>query len=451
MFKNITNDSFKISGNNYKEFKENITKFDKLTAFVNVYITQSQIFSFKEKTEERIGNSKDVLRIYSFYVFDDETLTKKNYDQKTVNFKTTLINGVKNDKCEFFDKVIESTGLMIQYKDNKNRIYLDGVSKHALKSLCDRAGLRGERYSVNSFFRDAYLASGLVTIPDHTANKDEIKRYGNLIDNGLVFCRRKNPDNEYKLGFIVGVFAGDYVGIESNVLLKTYDYFNRLKSLEGIKLDNYLFTQDLNYVSFVFEGLSEKYNKKYNVDDSLKFGVKIYISDNANFALNADLFVEIYGIKYTIKNINKKQNNKFVLKEFTEQIKRNFVAAIEGYYKIIVNNRDIKIDENLDPSMYAEFLEELLLENSKLKKALGKIRIKDVSEEFYDYIIEHKFSNYYDFVMMFFEYISESKNEFFLLDSINNPNKKIFVENAFNLFNIDLNKMGAAKKVVVNG
>lgn len=447
MLKNITNDCFKISGNTYESFKEDIVSLNRLTESVNVYITQSQILSFKEKREEKMDNSKDVLRIYSFYVFDDETLTKKTYDQKVVNFKTTLVNGVKNNKCDFFDKVIESTGLMIQYKDSRNRLYLDGISKHALKSLCERAGLKGERYSVNSFFRDAYLASGLVTMPDHTANKDEIKRYGNLIDKGLVFCRRKNPDNEYKLGFIVGVFAGDYVEITSDVLLKTYDYFNRLKSLEGVRLDNYLFTQDLNYMSFVFEGLSEKYNKKYSVDSSLKFGVKIYVSDNANFALNADLFVEIYGVKYTIKNINKKQNDKFALKEFTDQIKRNFVGAIEGYYKIIVNNKDIKIDGNLDPSMYAEFLEELLLENSKLKKALGKMRIKDMSEEFYDYIIGHKFSNYYEFLLKFFECISESDNEFFALNSISNVSKKMFSENAFDLFTVNLDKIDITKGV----
>ena len=320
----IINDSYNVTSSDVGEFKEEIIKLNKSTESVNAYITQSTILSFKNKEEIDVEGSLDKIRIYKFYAFDDETLTKMTYNEKTVNLKTVLVNGEENQKSLFLNEIIDSTGILIQYKDSTNRIYLDGISKYALKSLCERAGVRGERYTINSFFRDAYIAGGLITMPDHKANKMELRRYDNLVKKGLKFIRRKNPDNDYKLGLIVGVFSGDYIGSSTDILLKTYEYFEKLKSVGEISLDKFYLSQEKSQVSFYLNHLSRKYNKKYKIDFPLSIGIDTYKSDTGKLSLRADLFFEIYGIKYVFKNTSKKQNETIKNKAFIYSIKRKY-------------------------------------------------------------------------------------------------------------------------------
>lgn len=443
--KQITNDSYYIEEETENKFKEHISLVNKSTESVDAYITQSTILSFKEKEDIDIDGSTDVLRIYKFYAFDDESLTKKTYETKTVNFKTVLVKGEPNSKSLFLDEIINSTGLLIKYKDQTNRIYMDGVSKVALKSLCERAGLRGERYNINSFFRDAYIAGGLVSIPDHKASRIELCRYDNLVTKGLTFIRRKNPNNNYKLGLIVGVFSGGYIETPVDILSKTFDYFNKLKSVGDIDIDKYSFTQEETRVSYYFTGLTAKYNKKYKIDFPIKVGLETYKSDTGKISLSADLFFEIYGVKYIYKNVTKKQGELIKVKEFTNAIKRNLIAFIEEFYKTIKKTREFKFNSNIKKSFYYDFLMKQLNINPSIKAALGKKRIEKISESFYDTIINEPVPNdYYTLLKMLFELISNNIKTF-------NLNDNNFYKTMLDLYKIDVKKNDIYKEVVLNG
>lgn len=394
MKNNIIFKDYFNKGQTLESFENEVKKIVSHTTYVKTYPANIRLLSFRKKIDVLLENGKDVKRSYLFRLLDKESLEAQaalNISFPEVPITTTLVGGQPNDNSRFLDQVSEDTGLMIELLNEDGNSYYYGLSEYALPMLATKAGLKGDRVRENSFFRDVYLANGLIN-PSTTNLKTAVERarVDKILSEGFSLALRKNKpqkDEEKNTpigtGIVLSTFSANFDERDANAFLDIINALNTNKSFGESSAEEWVSKQDRLLIRLTFDNLTTLLKKRYGVKKDVKAQIQIQDSDCGLSSLTVQGLVKFGDSSSLVIGagiVQERNGFKFDIDRVMKKIEKEILVEIQNVFKNIAKLESQNIPSKYKSSFIKNITKTAIKSLPSASTTLGKKRIEVIKE-----------------------------------------------------------------------
>lgn len=410
---NKLNDNYQVTGTTAQRFLEEIRDISARTEYPVVNPADVCLLSFKKKTETKENN--EIKKTYIFYMISRPDLANmENYGSGFRQVPCVLMtkNGKDTPRIELMEEIIRVSGLMLVYIDKNGNSVYNGVSGLALKTLCKRAGVPGDRIYDKSLWRDVYIADGL--LPKRPGNDDPeaVEKYERMLGENIKFVVRHNAEYKngkmklQKIGMIIGVFAQTYNESGMKILADIYNEVRTEGKMGRVKVTDWEISQDRAYVHMEFPDAAEAFAEKYGLKSKLIPGITITTSDCGLSSLSVAGTYRDDGYKgMTIVNeYTRKHVGAFTFRNIMPRVNKDILDKFEAFPKAMGKLMETKISEKSlkTEAGHQDYKNRMntAITNAfgqfDVSKSIGKKRVDTLKEVIADHVGEYEECTLYD-------------------------------------------------------
>lgn len=361
-------DNFQLQGTDYDQFVEELNDVVKNTENINIKNNSFKFLSFQ-------GINKGV---YEFALIDSDTINK--FNAFLTSFPKVSITP-KEEELPFFEEMKNTSGLIIIDSANEEKDTLLLVSKSAIPSLADRAGIKGDLVQLDgvkgnliqpqSIIRNLYIAQGLL----FEFEKGNKQKYATQI-----VYRKQRVTSHYKELKKIFAFMGsrfvkspltNIVAISDEIFKTGLFDINNTENPEKVACHKWSITHQLSSIFLEFPNTGKNFKEKYHLPDLIIPGICIADSDvgKSSFTISKTFrFKNTEPLVYDTQTWEHTKETSEFLKEallYTYSSKNSFTELCEMFKSLL----ETEVKPNKAGIVYKDVVKE-----AQLVKAIGKKR-----------------------------------------------------------------------------